>query len=939
MEPVTIPKWIPPFPTAGVLNRQDSLPTTKINNVASGRPPRLVYGPQWVGGRIFARPAYNAGVWTVGYMVGVGEMEAIDIVHLNGALPPVGVSVNTYTGTTSQAVDPLLSSAIGGYSDSLVLSDERGQLGFANVVIQYSNDDFPAPPTVLAKVRGRKVWDPATQTTIYSQNPALIVADLIRDPWMGLGEPVDDASLIAAASACSDSVITESRRLLGITIESQQETMALIETLRVYAACWPNKRGDTWVFEPDRPAATAMTISASDMVRGSFRVGLVDEAQVPTVIKVIYTDTSSSEWHEREICYPDSIAGARRESLVRLPGVHRYSQARREAKERWNRLQRTQSLTFTGHDHTGRLERGDIIAVTHPMGLSGELFRLTEQPSQSTPGRFQIQAVEYHASDYDDSEDVDPGSTGSSGVVGELLPFGGSGSLTIFRQNDAPTANAVNDLWVELDTDQVWQWNGSAWVIFANSFDDTSQLVDSAGLGASAIWASITGTGKPDDDATQNQIFRQASQPTGTEDDLWYETDTGLWYQYTAGAWQVAANSFDNTSDLTDGAGLGDTANWSQVVDDDTNKPENNATEGADLGTNVRNEAGATLNDIDVRNDHLITEDLSALNANPTMQIPRVGASSILAPASWFSGNSAVSPTYLNNAVRDVMVVVNNRVVVNSAFAVNPGTKYEFVALVRAVTGTITAKIRAEELDTDLPTNRRAVSVATLESWVEPRTRLVDNVAQNASVGTSYTILRGTYTPTSTAKWASMSLYSNTTGDMRVEWAVVREESTKNVPQLAYVDYDRTATLLLAASTSYTTTVNGWALDTDGGAPITLVSGTEFEADVAVRIRVTAIFDGIKESGGIKASIFYIRIEKKPSGGSFAAVANTEKRQSVADIDSSTEDGASLTVIKTLDLAAGDRIRFTGHSRNSAENEIILQTNCYCLIEQLDTVE
>ena len=579
MDPVTIPKWIPPFPTAGVLNRQDSLPTTKINNVASGRPPRLVYGPQWVGGRIFARPAYNAGVWTVGYMVGVGEMEAIDIVHLNGALPPVGVSVNTYTGTTSQAVDPLLSSAIGGYSDSLVLSDERGQLGFANVVIQYSNDDFPAPPTVLAKVRGRKVWDPATQTTIYSQNPALIVADLIRDPWMGLGEPVDDASLIAAASACSDSVITESRRLLGITIESQQETMALIETLRVYAACWPNKRGDTWVFEPDRPAATAMTISASDMVRGSFRVGLVDEAQVPTVIKVIYTDTSSSEWHEREICYPDSIAGARRESLVRLPGVHRYSQARREAKERWNRLQRTQSLTFTGHDHTGRLERGDIIAVTHPMGLSGELFRLTEQPSQSTPGRFQIQAVEYHASDYDDSEDVDPGSTGSSGVVGELLPFGGSGSITIFRQNDAPTANAVNDLWVELDTDQVWQWNGSAWVIFANSFDDTSQLVDSAGLGASAIWASITGTGKPDDDATQNQIFRQASQPTGTEDDLWYETDTGLWYQYTAGAWQVAANSFDATSDLTDDAGLGDTANWSQIVDNDGNKPDNNATQ------------------------------------------------------------------------------------------------------------------------------------------------------------------------------------------------------------------------------------------------------------------------------------------------------------------------------------------------------------------------
>ena len=70
-------------------------------------------------------------------------------------------------------------------------------------------------PNISAKVKGRKIYDPRTTTTVWSENPALVIRDYLTDTVYGLGATaaeIDDASFIAAANVCEESVTLIWRR-------------------------------------------------------------------------------------------------------------------------------------------------------------------------------------------------------------------------------------------------------------------------------------------------------------------------------------------------------------------------------------------------------------------------------------------------------------------------------------------------------------------------------------------------------------------------------------------------------------------------------------------------------------------------------------------------------------------------------------------------------
>ena len=402
----TIPPWVPP---AGTLNGQSDLAKTQATIAAEHTAIPVVYGEQQVGGRIFAIK-YNAssGNWTVGYLLCVGEIESIVDVYLDGAVPKSGVTVNSYTGTTSQSADSLLAAEISGYADTLVLTHPAGNLGFAYIVVQYTNTHYKAPPQCIVQVEGRKVYDPDTSTTIYSPSPALALRDLITSPHFGLGDSINDTSVLAVVADNAATVTTEARRLIGLVIDNPQETGQWIDILSAYAGCWAFKRGDVWQLVSDRPRSSDATITKADVVSGTFRLPLKDSSQVPTVVRVLYTDTSTTIWREREVIAELSGVSSGtvplRESFVRMPGVTRRTQAMREAQERLNKLQRVLGCAFVGFDEQLARELGDVITVTHPHGVSARTFRITESPRLLAPGRVQIQAIDYDAGDYDDSE-------------------------------------------------------------------------------------------------------------------------------------------------------------------------------------------------------------------------------------------------------------------------------------------------------------------------------------------------------------------------------------------------------------------------------------------------------------------------------------------------------------------------------------------------------
>lgn len=219
--------------------------------------------------------------------------------------------------------------------------------------------------------------------------------------------------------------------------------------------------------------------------------------------------------------------------------------------------------------------------------------------------------------------------------------------------------------------------------------------------------------------------------------------------------------------------------------------PADNATVGGTLGVDVKAEDGSTiLGNIDVRNDLLVTKQLGAFNANPGFQYPRPSLTgSGIAPASWWRGNSTTGDlSYVSATARDELLIANGYTAVNAAFPVNPDTTYTITALVRAVTGTVDVDLRVEEYNTALlATGKRAIGNGGPTTEVQTRDAL-QTLVNDQSVGTTYELVTATYTPGASAQWASVSLWGNSTGAMRVEWAVVRDNATRNTGALADQD-------------------------------------------------------------------------------------------------------------------------------------------------------
>lgn len=110
--------------------------------------------------------------------------------------------VRKYLGAPGQD----LSASLGADFPGLITSAHRfAGIALLRVDLEYDQDAYPTGvPNITAVVRGAKVYDPRTGVTAWTNNSALCARDWVLYP-QGCGASVadiDDASFIAAASAC-----------------------------------------------------------------------------------------------------------------------------------------------------------------------------------------------------------------------------------------------------------------------------------------------------------------------------------------------------------------------------------------------------------------------------------------------------------------------------------------------------------------------------------------------------------------------------------------------------------------------------------------------------------------------------------------------------------------------------------------------------------------
>lgn len=151
-----------------------------------------------------------------------------------------------HTGNQTAITDPFANSSTDSLSNTLFEESDEGSANFggtgqptkesfvgtgiAYLYIRYSYNAGVFKnglPLFTAKIKGRPVYDPRTDTTAWSDNAALCIRDFITNAY-GLGDPqVDDTAFSVAANICDETVAlaaggTEKRYTINGVVRADQ---------------------------------------------------------------------------------------------------------------------------------------------------------------------------------------------------------------------------------------------------------------------------------------------------------------------------------------------------------------------------------------------------------------------------------------------------------------------------------------------------------------------------------------------------------------------------------------------------------------------------------------------------------------------------------------------------------------------------------------------
>lgn len=387
---------------------------------AENEPLRVIYGQVRLGPLIANVLPYGAGnvvlaIW------GHGEVDSVVSYTVDDAAPGAGVTATHYTGTAAQTVDATLVSAFAAQSPPIAFADAMA--GVAYSVFYVPTGRSSGFPRLNVIMRGLKIYDPRKDSTNggtgshrlatpstweWSDNPALCLANFICDATYGAKRTVDWTSVASVANDCD--VLAggvEKLRTLNLALDKVQPVPNWLETLRTYAGCWvvPLGAGSKLVADKVGTPVATVTHAAGQILRldSLTKRGV---QSTPTVMTIQYTDTSVLPYRTASATVKaagvDAGTTPRRESTVSLPGLDRYSQAIREATERLNKLLLNDlSFNMTVLDEQLAVEVGDIVEVSHPLGLA--LKRMRVMGSNGEYGLYNWALVEYDPAVYDAS--------------------------------------------------------------------------------------------------------------------------------------------------------------------------------------------------------------------------------------------------------------------------------------------------------------------------------------------------------------------------------------------------------------------------------------------------------------------------------------------------------------------------------------------------------
>jgi len=416
--------WLIPTPDVPNFDTPEEEKGVLINKSSNNAQIPVVYGRRQVGiTRVFLESSGNDNQYL--YMAGVvceGEIQEIEEIYIDdkevtfdGALTDGTVrevdssdanfykdsshiQIQAFYGTDNQVASSILTNSTNWTSNHRL----RGVCYLA-FRFKWNQDIFSSIPQVRVTLKGKKVYDPRTDTTGYTSNSALILLDYLRNTRYGKGLPnsafeSDFASFKTSADECE----TKITPYTGADQINLFETNAVIDTdqkvienvkklLNPMRSLFTYNNG-VYKLKIEGTGTAVKTITSDHVVGGAKVLGERKNNKYNRVIGTFVNPDKN--WQNDTVSFPpadDTIVatefkhatmlaednGTLLEGNFEFPNVTNKfgAEALCEVILRRSRNQLQIQLTLTSEFL--ELEIGDIVAITYPSGgFNAKPFRV-----------------------------------------------------------------------------------------------------------------------------------------------------------------------------------------------------------------------------------------------------------------------------------------------------------------------------------------------------------------------------------------------------------------------------------------------------------------------------------------------------------------------------------------------------------------------------------
>jgi predicted phage tail protein len=409
-----------------IASQEQGLMVNKASNNASLK---VIYGTRKVGGtRIFVEIDGSDNKYLHQVLaVCEGEVEEITEIYakdekiwengsmISGTDYETKIEFYPMLGTDAQASEATLTSRVARWTSQHKLSG----VCYVYIRLEYDQDVFyNGIPQLNFTVKGKKVYDPRTATTVWSDNPALCIRDFLTNDRYGRGlsaTDIDDTAFTTAANYCENAItitlggVSKQRYTCDGVADPEYKTMTVLREMLTSCRGYLVFTGGKYKLVLDKVATASYTFSEDNII-GKWTIGMGHKNSTFNRVRANFFNPDR-DWQAdvapvESSTFKTDDGEQLLEKTIELKFTADIDRAKYIATQFLNQSRQQVAVQFTATIDALRCEVGDVVYIKHATpgwetlnGNSGKKFRIMKMTIKPTD-EVVVDLLEYDAEVY-----------------------------------------------------------------------------------------------------------------------------------------------------------------------------------------------------------------------------------------------------------------------------------------------------------------------------------------------------------------------------------------------------------------------------------------------------------------------------------------------------------------------------------------------------------